>query len=149
MIRMSMPCRRASQLSAAVLASLLVASQVPAAQIPGALANDGWNPFAEQDRAAARKAARERRRQSRSDADRGPADRDQYLAPIAPGEPPASQPYPATAPGYRANNTYQPPGVASATPPRSAPGAVPGSVPYGAPGPYVTCLLYTTPSPRD
>lgn len=131
-----MPCRKASRVRTAVLASFLAASQVATTQVPYASANDGWNPFAEQDRAARRKAARELRRaqpnnQANNRANNG--ERGQYLAPIAPGERPASQPYPAQPPRYRANNSYQPPGAASPTAPQS----VPGSVPYGAPGTYV------------
>lgn len=94
-------------------------------------AEDTWNPFAEKDRSAARRAERQRRARPASPS-RAPDNR--YLAPMTGSDLPryggtAPQPYPATPPAYGANNTYQPPGA--------APANIPGSVPYGAPGTYV------------
>ena len=119
---------RAQRLATAAMAGLFVTVQMPAAA-----AQDGWNPFAEKDRQAARSAARQRRQQKPKAVDNRP-----YLAPITPDGSAPSQPYPATSPGYGASNTYQPPGT--------SPAAVPGSVPYGAPGTYIPASPSGTPN---
>lgn len=105
----------------AVLTGVFTAGQTIAVR-----ADDSWNPFAEQDRRAARKAERQRRRQPPQPVDTRP-----YLAPVSPpyGNARPPQPYPATPPAARGYGSYQPPGASGA--------GVPGSVPYGAPGTYI------------
>ena len=113
-----------------VIAAVLVAILAPAAP-----ADDSWNPFAEQDREAARKARKSRRAEPPQNGDRQP-----YLAPVTKfdGRSSTPQPYPATPPGYASGGGYQPPGVAGST--------VPGSAPYGAPGTYVPAPSTGAPS---
>lgn len=106
-----------------------------AGQMTAASADDAWNPFAEQDRRAARKAERGRRRQPQRPIDTRP-----YLAPVSPpyGNSRPPQPYPATPPAARGYGAYQPPGTGDA--------GVPGSVPYGAPGTYIPAPSAGTPN---
>lgn len=104
----------------------VAASLLGSAYTHTVMADDGWNPFADKDRAAVRKSRKARRSAPAQNADRRP-----YLAPIREfdGRTSPPQPYPAPPPSYGAGTGYQPPGVAG--------NGAPGSVPYGAPGTYV------------
>lgn len=103
-----------------------------------ASADDGWNPFAAKDRAAARRRAVERERSQRPD------ERRPYLDPMDAGDvgrygtaPP--QPYPAAPPGYGNNGAYQPPGAEGGSGPGRPYDTANGQRPsggYGEPGTY-------------